>query len=106
MINRIKRGEDAVPKEPAREPTVADLAKRYMEAHVEVNCRPGTAEGFGRIVRLYIVPELGALPVSEVGRSHVAALHYKMRDKPYQANQTRDVLTKMFKLAEASLSVI
>ena len=101
MIDRIKRGEDALAKEPAPEPTVADLAKRYMEAHVEVNCRPGTVEGFGRIVRLYIVPELGELAVSEVGRSHVAALHYKMRDKPYQANQTRDVLAKMFRLAEA-----
>ena len=101
MIDRIKRGEDAVVKEPAPEPTVADLAKRYMEAHVEVNCRPNTVEGFGRIVRLYIVPELGALPVSGVGRSHVAALHHKMRDKPYQANQTRDVLAKMFRLAEA-----
>ena len=101
MIDRIKCGKDPVPKKPAPEPTMADLAKRYMEAHVEVNCRPGTIEGFGRIVRLYIVPELGALPVSEVGRSHVAALHYKMRDKPYQANQTRDVLAKMFRLAEA-----
>ena len=101
MIDRIKRGEDPAPPKPRAEPTVADLAKRYMEAHVEVNCRPGTVETFGRIVRLYIVPELGALPVSEVGRSHVSALHYKMRDKPYQANQTRDVLAKMFRLAEA-----
>ena len=101
MIDRIKRGEDPVPKEPEAEPTVADLAKRYVEAHLEVNCRPGTVETFGRIVRLYIVPELGALPVSGVDRSHVAALHYKMRDKPYQANQTRDVLAKMFRLAEA-----
>ena len=101
MIDRIKRGEDAVPSKPAAEPTVADLARRYMEAHVEVNCRPNTIEVFGRIVRLYIVPELGALRVSEVDRSHVSALHYKMRDKPYQANQTRDVLAKMFRLAEA-----
>ena len=101
MIDRIKRGEDAVPRKPAAEPTVADLARRYMEAHVEVNCRPNTIEVFGRIVRLYIVPELGALRVSEVDRSHVSALHYKMRDKPYQANRTRDVLAKMFRLAEA-----
>ena len=28
-------------------------------------------------------------------------LHFKMRDKPYQANQTVSVLAKMFKLAEA-----
>ena len=101
MIDRIKRGEDPVPRAPAPEPTVADLADRYVKAHLEVNCRPGTVETFGRVVRLYIVPELGHLRLSEVDRSHVSALHYGMRDKPYQANQTVSVLGKMFQLAEA-----
>ena len=101
MIDRIKRGEDPVPSAPAPEPTVAELAERYMKAHVEVDCRPGTVETFGRVVRLYIVPELGHLALSAVDRSHVSALHYRMRDKPYQANQTMDVLAKMFRLAEA-----
>ena len=101
MIDRIKRGEDPVPPAPAPEPTVADLADRYVKVHLEVNCRPGTVETFGRVVRLYIVPELGHLRLSEVDRSHVSALHYGMRDKPYQANQTVSVLGKMFKLAEA-----
>ena len=101
MIDRIKRGEDPVPPEPAPEPTVAELAERYMKAHVEVNCRPKSVEALGRVVRLYVVPELGALPVSAVERSHVAELHHEMRDKPYQANRTVDVLAKMFRLAEA-----
>ena len=101
VIDRIKKGEEAFPEPPAPEPTVADLAERYIEAHLKVNCRPGTVETFGRVVRLYILPEFGHMPVSAVERSHVAALHDKMRDKPYQANQVRDVLAKMFKLAEA-----
>ena len=101
MIDRIKRGEDPALPEPAHEPTVAELAERYMKAHVEVNCRPKSVETLGRVVRLYVVPELGALRVSAVERSHVAALHHKMRDKPYQANLTVDVLAKMFRLGEA-----
>ena len=101
VIDRLKKGEEAFPEPPAPEPTVADLAERYVEAHLEVNCRPGTVETFGRILRLYILPEFGHLPLSAVERGHVAALHHKMRDKPYQANQTRDVLAKMFKLAAA-----
>ncbi len=101
VIDRIKRGEDPHPPEPAPEPTVADLAERYMRAHVEVNCRPNTVEVFRRVVDLYIVPELGELALSAVERSHVSALHHKLRDKPYQANQTVSVLAKMFKLAEA-----
>ncbi len=80
---------------------VIDLAKRYMKANVEVNCRPGTVEIFRRVLDLYILPELGAFPISAVERSHVSDLHFKIRDKPYQANQTVSVLAKMFKLAEA-----
>ena len=41
------------------------------------------------------------LPVASVDRSHVSKLHFKMRDKPAQANHTVDVLSKMFSLAEA-----
>ena len=52
MIDRIKRGEDPVAAAPAPEPTVADLAERYMRVHVEVDCRPKTVETFGRVVRL------------------------------------------------------
>ena len=100
VIDRLRSGEEAFPKPAPAEPTVADLAERYVKAHLEVNCRPGTVETFGRIVRLYILPEFGHMPVSAVERSHVAALHDKMRDKPYQANQVRDVLAKMFTLAE------
>ena len=59
MVDRIKRGEDPLPPAPASEPTVADQSDRYVKAHLEVNCRPGTVETFGRVVRLYIVPELG-----------------------------------------------
>ena len=101
VIDRIRSGEDPFPAPPAPEATVADLAERYMKAHVRVNCRPGTVETFRRVVDLYILPELGALPISAVERSHVSDLHFKMRDKPYQANQTVSVLAKMFKLAEA-----
>ena len=60
--------------------------------HVEPVLRP--------VVRLYILPDLGHLALSAVERPHVAALHYRMRDKPYQANQTVSVLAKMFKPAE------
>ena len=101
VIDRIRQGLDPVPRPPAPEFTVADLAERYMEAHVNVNCRPATVEAFGRVMRLYILPELGSLKLSEVEREHVSALHHKLRDKPRQANVTVSVLSRMFRLAEA-----
>ena len=40
VIDRIKRGEDPRPPKPAPEPTVADLAERFLKKHVAVRCRP------------------------------------------------------------------
>ncbi len=99
VIDRIKQGLD--PEPPVSPPTVADLATRYMDAHVRVNCRPKTVETFERLLRLYILPELGSLPLEEVDRLQVAALHRKLSDKPYQANAAIDVLARMFRLAGA-----
>ena len=101
VIDRIRRGEDPFPLAPAPEPTMAELAERYVKAHLEVNCRPSTVMTLRRVLYLHILPELGHLPVASVERSHVSELHFKMRDKPAQANQTVEVLSKMFKLAEA-----
>ena len=61
VIDRIRRGEDPFPPEPAPEPTMADLADRYVTAHLEVNCRPGTIATFRRVLDLHILPELGHL---------------------------------------------
>ena len=101
LIDRIKQGEDPVPPPPAPEATIADLAERYMQAHVAVNCRPSTMKLCRRIVTAYILPELGELPITAVDRARVSSLHYKFRDRPNQANRTVDVLSKMFHLAEA-----
>ena len=83
-IDRVKRGLDQVPRPEA---TVAVLAKRYLEAHVAVNCRRSTQETFKRLVDIYILPELGDFAATAVARSHVRALHNALHDKPYQANQ-------------------
>ena len=100
MIDRIRRGRDPVPP-VSEEPTVADLAARFMTAHVEMNCKPGTVEIYEGMLRLHILPELGALRLGEVDRSHVSALHHGLRATPSRANQAVGVFSKMFKLAVA-----
>lgn len=99
MIDRIRRGLDPAPPAEPPEPTVADLAEHYMTAHAEVNCRPKTVEQYRCLLDVHILPELGALKLSEVNRSHASALHYRMRDTPYRANQAVGMVSRMFKLA-------
>ena len=100
MIDRIRRGRDPVATVPEA-PTVADLAERFMTGHVEVNCKPGTVESYGSLLRMQILPELGALRLSEVDRSHISALHHGLRHMPNAANKSVGMFSKMFKLAVA-----
>ena len=51
-------------------------------------------------MKLYIDPQLGSRGVAQIQRSDIAELHHAMRDRPYQANRTLGVLSKMFNLAE------
>ena len=102
-IARIKAGEE--PEAPAaataKEPTFADLAERHLREHVEVRCKPRTAEAYQWLVGKFVLPELGKLTIGAVGRQHIAALHLRHRDTPYQANRILEVVRKMFNLAEA-----
>ena len=97
-----KRGIDPRDADARRkaEPSMADLGRRFLEEYVPVHCKPSTREEYRRSVRLFVDPVIGELRVPEVQRKDIAALHHGLRDKPYQANRTLGVLSKMFSLAE------
>ena len=99
-IARIKAGGDPAAASPPDEPTVADLAERYMSVHVAANCNAHTAGIYRGSLDNHILPALGAMPLGAVGRSHAAALHYRLRDTPRAANRALTILAKMFSLAE------
>ena len=100
VIDRIKRGEDPKPPEPAPEPTVADLAERFLKNHVAVRCRPNTAKNYRMAIQHHVLPALGTKALKDVAPEDVTALHHKLRDTPAAANQAMWVLSKMFTLAE------
>ena len=97
-----KKGIDPRDADARREaePSMADLGRRFLEEYVPVHCKPSTREEYSRSVRLFVDPVIGELRVPEVQRKDIAALHHGLRDKPYQANRTLGVLSKMFSLAE------
>ena len=89
------------PAPPKPEITVAGLAERYLRAHVAVHCKASTTRLYRGVLDNHILPELGGAALRAVGRGHVAALHYRLRDTPRMANEAVKVLSKMFSLAEA-----
>ena len=99
-IGRIKRGADSVPAGSRREPTVAELAGRYMRFHVAVNTGPSTAELYRGVIDNHILPALGERKIGAVRRNDVADLQYALHDRPGAANITLQVLSQMFCKAE------
>jgi integrase len=82
--------------------TVAELAAKFEINHIELNCRlkASTGREYRHALKRYILPALGKLKVGAVTRADLARLHSSMADRPYQANRTLEVVSKMFNLAE------
>ena len=98
VIDAIKRGEE---RTPVRAPTVADLADRFMSEYVGTHCKPGTAPKYRSVLENHVLPALGPMKLEDVGRAEVTALHHRLRETPGMANTVVDVLSRMFRLAEA-----
>lgn len=102
MMGDLAKGENPVEgiAQHRRAPTVAALCDRFLDSYVKERCKASTAGEYRRAVDLFITPAIGAFKVVDVERKDIADLHLKYRDKPYQANRTLGVLSKMFNLAE------
>ena len=104
IIARIKAGEDPV-QEPAAVtlaagPTVGELARRYLEEHVAVRCKPKTESSYRLVVEKHILPRLGKRAAQAVGHREVTELHHALRATPVMANQVVDLLSRIYNLAE------
>lgn len=105
IIARVKAGEEPIPAPlaPKRQagPTLADLAERYRTEHLEVRCKPSTVKTADTAMEQHILPAFGTLPLMEVQREKVMALHGGLSETPAMANLVVDVISRMFTMAEA-----
>lgn len=77
-------------------PTMADLFDDYIERHA-VKKRTGDEDK--RKIKKELRPKFGKRHVSEITSRDMEDLHHSMKGRPYQANRTMALLSKMFSLA-------
>ena len=100
LLAGMKTGESPPAGKPDAEPTVSDLARRYLQEYVAMHNKPATGSHYRIMLRKHIVPALGNLPVAAVERKHIMSMHYELHDTPAVANRAVEILLKMFNLAE------
>lgn len=103
-LAKVESGEDPMDERRAREQaiTLNELAAKFEMIHIDLNpnVKASTGREYRHALKRYILPALGKLKVGEITRADVSALHHSMAAKPYQANRTLEVVSKMFNLAE------
>ena len=96
----IDQGSDPVSedREKRNAETVSDLCQRFIEEHL-VKKRPNTQVSYRSIVAV-IEAELGSRKVASIEYRDIDKLHRRLsKDRPYSANRTVAVASKMFSLA-------
>jgi len=102
---QVEQGIDpAALKEADRDeanPTIAELAARYMENHVTAKLKPKTVKEYQRQLEKYILPKLGKRKVKEVKRAAIVAMVERQVKKngPYMANRNLALLKGLFTYA-------
>lgn len=102
VLGDVARGGDpsADRQHKYRAPNISSLCDRFLEEYVAMHCKPATGRDYASLVARLIKPRIGPMPISEVTRADVVALHHSLRETPYQANRVASVLSKLFNLAE------
>ena len=103
IVARIKAGEEPTAEPlgagPAAGPTVAELARRWLEEHVAVRCKPKTESTYRLMVGKHILPALGKMPALAVEHARVTELHHRLSATPVMANQVVDTLSRIYNAA-------
>ncbi|MBC7635469.1 MAG: integrase arm-type DNA-binding domain-containing protein, partial [Acetobacteraceae bacterium] len=101
LKRRIDRGEDPLAEREQRmaAPTINDLCDLFADKHLSKR-RATTAAEYLNIIKVWIRPEIGAMKTAELRHTDVERLHRKIaKTRPYRANRTIAVLSKMMSLA-------
>jgi integrase len=102
LRNQIRNGEDPLAhRQHSRieNPTVKDLAARYLSDYAERHKRPTSIRNDKGMLEGVIVPQWGRREVAAVTKLDVENLHRKLEATPYRANRMVALLGKVFSLA-------
>ena len=103
LRKEIREGGDPLQERDRsrNERLVSDLAKDYLERHALKNKRPSSIRNDRQMLNGIVIPHLGRLTLSGVGRRDIESLHHSLKATPYRANRVLSLLSKMFSLAIA-----
>jgi integrase len=101
MLGAVESGSDPVAERQAARAVriFAVVADDFMRMHVDAKRKGRTAETYEGLLRLHIIPAIGAKRIVDVRRIDVARLHARMSKTPGSANRAISVISAIWNWA-------
>jgi len=87
-------------KKRAARLTIADVAKRFMSEYAPAKLKPNSVRAYEEVLRLYILPKLGKVPIADLGPAAVEEWHSGETRYKMQINRALAVLSSICTRAE------
>lgn len=97
-LGAVEGGADPIAERKASREvrTFREVADEFLARHVEAKRKAHTAEEYGRLLRLHVLPTIGSARVVDVERRAVARMHSAMAPTPAIANKALAVVSSIW----------
>jgi integrase len=102
LLGLIRDGKDPAAERRTEKmtPTLEAFSARYMAEYAERQKKPRTVAEDHRLLKLHILPVLGKVKLSDIGKPEVARFHAKLSATPVAANRALALLSAILGWAE------
>src|SRR5664279_21457 len=100
LLGLVETGADpiATRRKERAVPLFREVASEFMRTHIAAKRKERTHESYETLLRLYILPAVGRLPLTEIHRPHVARMHSSAAHKG-AANRALTVVSSIWNWA-------
>jgi integrase len=101
ILARVLAGDDPAIERANRrkEATVAEILRHALATHWKVKSKSSTIKNFASTIEHALIPEFGAIRISELTRSQIRGWHARQTHRRRQANLDLAILRKALNLA-------
>jgi integrase len=101
LLGAVVTGADPIAKRQAARavPLFRQIADEFMRTHVEAKRKARTLDSYETLLRLHILPAIGALRVTDIRRAHVSKMHADLAAHPGAANRALSVISAIWNWA-------